>query len=257
MVIATPLAQPTTSSQDRYEPFRRWQVDRDPRAREALVRQHISLARKLATRYVGSHEPFDDLFQVACLGLVKAIDRFDPDAGYAFASFAVPTILGEIKRHFRDTVWSVHLPRGVQERLLKVQTAQDKLTSVSGRVPTVLEIAQYLELSAEEVVEALEARAARHAASLDSPVGNGEDDGGATQQEMVGAEDDSYALFEVSATLAEEMHRMPKAERTVLALRLREELTQQEIADRIGVSQMQVSRILSRVRSRLREAMSL
>lgn len=251
-------ATATTVDRDRQsELFRRWQKGGDARAREALVHEHISLARKLATRYVGTQEPFDDLFQVASLGLVKAIDRFDPDAGHAFASFAVPTILGELKRHFRDTVWSVHLPRGVQECLLKVQGAQDKLSSITGRAPTVLEIAQYLEIPVEDVVEALEARAARHASSLDSPVGNGTDDGVTSQHEVVGAEDDRFALFEVSQTLAEAIHRMPKADRNVLTLRLREELTQQEIADRIGVSQMQVSRILSRIRKRLGDAMSL
>ena len=137
------------------ELFHRWQVDGDQRARELLVERFLPLARKLARRYSGAHEPFDDLLQVASLGLVKAIDRFDTSRGTAFSSFAVPTILGELKRYFRDLGWSVHVPRGAQEMALKVEEARQRMSSRTGRPPSVPELAQYLELSVEDVLEAL------------------------------------------------------------------------------------------------------
>src|SRR6202161_4027299 len=136
---------------DTDELFARWQEHGDRRAREELVERFLPLARNLARRYAGAREPFDDLLQVASLGLVKAIDRFDIDRGAAFSSFAVPTILGELKRYFRDLGWSVHVPRGAQERALKVQEAQERLTTRTGRPPTVHELAEYLELAVEDV----------------------------------------------------------------------------------------------------------
>jgi RNA polymerase sigma factor (sigma-70 family) len=152
--------------------FERWRSHRDRRAREELVRRHLGLARKLAARYRRTQEPFEDLLQVASLGLVKAIDRFDHERGAAFSSFAVPTILGELKRHFRDKGWSVHLSRGLQELALKVQEAEARLGSRTGRSPTVIEIAQHLSLDTEQVLEALDAMNARAAISLDAPIGN-------------------------------------------------------------------------------------
>src|SRR6059058_1911038 len=143
--------------------FVRWQKSGDQRAREELVNRFLPLARNLARRYAGAREPFDDLLQVASLGLVKAIDRFDAERGTAFSSFAVPTILGELKRYFRDLGWSVHVPRGAQEMALKVEEAQQRMTSKTGRPPTVPELAEYLELSMEEVLDALETAGAHHA----------------------------------------------------------------------------------------------
>lgn len=141
----------------------------DPSARDALVRRFMPLARSLARRYDRSSEPFEDLLQVASLGLLKAIDRFDPQLGHPFASFAVPTILGEMRRHFRDAGWSVHVPRGSQERALKVRDAQERLANERGRGPTVNELAEYLELSTEEVIDALQAIQAYESLSLDAP----------------------------------------------------------------------------------------
>src|SRR5438874_8621120 len=140
---------------DSEELFTRWQKSRDQRAREELVNRFLPLARNLARRYSGAREPFDDLMQVASLGLVKAIDRFDPERGTAFSSFAVPTILGELKRYFRDLGWAVHVPRGAQEQALKVEEAQQLLTARTGRPPSVPDLAEYLELSIEEVLDAL------------------------------------------------------------------------------------------------------
>jgi RNA polymerase sigma-B factor len=133
------------------ELFGRWQQDRDQAARDQLVERFLPLARKLARRYTGAHEPFEDLPQVASYGLLKALDRFDPDRGTAFSSFAVPTIVSELKRYFRDLGWSAHVPRGAQELALKVHSAQEKLATKTGRSPTVPEIAQYLDLTAKEV----------------------------------------------------------------------------------------------------------
>src|SRR6201989_711247 len=158
---------------DSAELFVRWQQHGDHSARDELVGRFLPLARKLARRYAGAREPFEDLLQVASLGLVKAVDRFDADRGTAFSSFAVPTILGELKRYFRDLGWSVHVPRGAQEQALKVEEAQQNLTSRTGRPPTVDELALYLELSIEDVLDALETAGAHHSNSLDAPRARG------------------------------------------------------------------------------------
>jgi RNA polymerase sigma-B factor len=239
------------------ELFRRWQCDGDVRARDELVHRHLPLARKIASRYARTQEPFEDLFQVACLGLVKAVDRFDCSRGVAFASFAVPTVLGELKRYFRDKGWAVHLPRGLQELVLKVQTADAKLSSNTGRSPTVDEIAVYLEVEAEHVLEALEAMNFRYAASLDAPIENGQDDGTLTRHETVGSDEEGYALAEASASLATSVGQLPQADREVLTLRFKHCMTQRQIAEQIGVSQMQVSRILRRIINGLSETMDI
>src|SRR5437764_3392215 len=163
---------------DSQELFRRWRKRRDRQARDQLIERFLPLARKLAHRYHGAHEPHEDLLQVASRGRVKAVDRFEPDRGTAFSSFAVPTILGELKRYFRDLGWSVHVPRGAQERALKVEEAEQKLTTQHGRPPTVPELAEYLELSIEDVLDALETAAAHHSTSLDAPRDDGDGESG-------------------------------------------------------------------------------
>ncbi|MGN6169564.1 MAG: SigB/SigF/SigG family RNA polymerase sigma factor [Solirubrobacteraceae bacterium] len=232
--------------------FHRWCHHRDRRARDELVQRFLPLARKLAHRYRGAHEPIEDLFQVASLGLVKAVDRFDMSRGTAFSSFAVPTILGELKRYFRDCGWSVHVPRGAQEQALKVEEAQQTLTTKRGRPPTVQKLAEYLELSVQDVLEALETAGAHHAASLDAP--HADDEGGAgTLGSLFGAEDERYGLVEDGLTITAAARQLPLQERRVLQLRFIEDLTQTQIAKRIGVSQMQVSRVLRRAVARLNE----
>ena len=234
------------------ELFHRWCNHRDRRARDELVQRFLPLARKLAHRYRGAHEPIEDLFQVASLGLVKAVDRFDMSRGTAFSSFAVPTILGELKRYFRDCGWSVHVPRGAQEQALKVEEAQQTLTTKRGRPPTVPELAEFLELSVQDVLEALETAGAHHAASLDAP--HADDDGGTgTLGSLFGVEDERYGLIEDGLTITAAARQLPLHERRVLQLRFIEDLTQTQIAERIGVSQMQVSRILRRALARLNE----
>jgi RNA polymerase sigma-B factor len=232
--------------------FVRWQQHGDARARDELVGRFLPLARKLARRYSGAREPFDDLLQVASLGLVKAVDRFDLSRGTAFSSFAVPTILGELKRYFRDLGWAVHVPRGAQERAVKVEDAQQQLSVRTGRAPTVPELAQYLELSVEDVLDALETTRAHHASSLDAPYDDGEGESG-TVVDSFGQEDRDLRMVVDRVTVGEAARRLSPREREVLALRFIEDMTQTQIADRIGVSQMQVSRILRRAIASLSE----
>jgi RNA polymerase sigma-B factor len=231
--------------------FVRWQQGRDVCARDELFERFEPLARKLARRY-GGREPFDDLLQVARFALLKAIDRFDPDRGTTFSSLAVPTILGELKRYFRDTGWFVHVPRGAQELALKVQEAERRLSTTSGRSPTAQDLAAYLELPVEDVLDGLYAAEAHHATSIDVPL---DDDGeeGATLLETFGAEDERFAHVDDALTIADSLHGLSKLERRVLSMYFLEELTQAQIGQRIDVSQMQVSRILRRATDRLRE----
>lgn len=225
--------------------FERWQRHGDSAAREILVERYMPLARSLARRYVRSSEPFDDLLQVASLGLVKALDRFDPSRGYRFAAFAVPTILGELRRYFRDAAWSIHVPRGAQERALQVEEAQEQLISQSGRPPSVLQIAQYLEIEPEEVLASLQVSQAYSTLSLDAPRRTGEDDQD-SYGDTLGDIDERYELVEADVVVSEALRRLPARERQILHLRFVEDLTQSEIAERVGLSQMQISRLLRR-----------
>jgi RNA polymerase sigma-B factor len=249
-------ANRSTKALDSAELFRRWCRHQDRSARDELVERFLPLARKLAHRYRGAHEPYDDLLQVASLGLVKAIDRFDLNRGTAFSSFAVPTILGELKRYFRDLGWSVHVPRGAQERALKVEEAQQKLSAKHGHPPTVPELAGYLEMSLDEVLEALETAGAHHSVSLDAPQMD-EEGSASTLASSFGEEDGRFERIEEGLTIATAAKQLPVHERRVLHLRFVEDLTQTQIADRIGVSQMQVSRILRHALGRLNELVKL
>jgi RNA polymerase sigma-B factor len=231
--------------------FARWQQGADTHARDELLRRYMPLARKMARRYVG-REPFDDLLQVASLALLKAIDRFDSDRGTAFSSFAVPTILGELKRYFRDVGWFAHVPRGLQELALKVQEAERRLGGSNGRSPTAHELAEYLELPLEDVLEGLYAAEAHHAGSIDAPLDD-ERAEGATLADTLGVEDERFEHVEALLTVAAGMHELAELERQVLCLYYLEERPQAQIGQLIGVSQMQVSRILRRATDRLRE----
>ncbi len=251
-VTATPsLRFDCGATSDLNQLFAQWQYNRDPTAREALVRRFMPLTRSLVRRYNRSSEPFDDLLQVASVGLLKALDRFDSQRGHSFPSFAVPTILGEMRRYFRDCGWSVHVPRGDQERALKVRDAQEILTNENGHAPTVSQLAQYLELDTEQVLDALQATQAYEALSLDAPRPGAEDDVIAYGEGM-GHDDERYELIELDATIVAALQHIPQRERTMLRMRFVDELTQTEIAARVGISQMQVSRLLRRSLDRLR-----
>jgi RNA polymerase sigma-B factor len=229
----------------------RYHSHRDEAAREELIRRFLPLARQLARRYERADEPIDDLVQVASMGLVKAVERFDPSRGVAFSSFAVPTILGELKRYFRDVGWAVHVPRGMQERALEVNRAVTELSRDLGRSPTPAELAGFTGLSHEEVLEAMEAAVAYDSVSLEAPRSDDDPDSEGVA-ERIGVEDSGYELAEYAATLAPELRALSERDRLVLQLRFGEDMTQSEIAERIGVSQMHVSRLIRRALAQVR-----
>jgi RNA polymerase sigma-B factor len=222
----------------------------DPAAREALVERFLPLARQLARRYQRGGEPLDDLVQVASLGLLKAIDRFEPDRPTAFSSFAVPTILGELKRHFRDRGWSVRVPRDLQEMSVRVERTSEELGRQLGRAPTPVEIGEHIGITTEQVLEAREAAGAYRAVSLDRPRDDDEEDSAA---DWMGIEDPGFGLAEDAATVERLMIVLTDREREVLRLRFGEDLTQSEIGARVGVSQMHVSRLIRQAVARLRD----
>jgi RNA polymerase sigma-B factor len=225
--------------------------DRDARA--ALVDRFLPLARQLARRYQRGGEQLDDLYQVASIGLLKAIDRYDPARATAFSSFAVPTILGELKRHFRDKGWSVRVPRDLQELAVKLDPVTEELLRELGRSPTPAEIATRLDTSVEFVLEAREAAAAYRAVSLDRPRDGDAEDGADPLGVTIGVEDPGFSVAEDAATVERLMSVLTEREREVLRLRFAEDLTQAEIGARVGVSQMHVSRILRQAIARLRD----
>jgi RNA polymerase sigma-B factor len=231
--------------------FERYLDDRDPVDRELLVERFMPLARSLAGRYLRSGETFDDIFQVACLGLVKAIDGFDVTRERAFSSYAVPTIVGEIKRHYRDRTWTVHVPRDLQELTLAVDRAAAALERELARKPTVDDIAQRLEVSDEDVLEALQAKHAHRCASLDAPRRE-DDQAESTVGDAIGVSEEGFELAERRVVLRSLMTGLTPRDRLVMRLRFEGDLTQQQIGERVGISQMQVLRILRRCIERLR-----
>jgi RNA polymerase sigma-B factor len=232
----------------------RWRERGDQRARTQMVERYLPLARKLARRYRNSWEPTEDLQQVASVGLLGAVDRFDPGRGQSFSSFAVPTILGELKRYFRDTGWSVHVPRDAKERGLRVERAAVTIETETGRAARVQEIAQYLEITVEDVLSGLDAGRAHFSASLDEPPTSSEDeDQDASRLDRLGICDPGYGVVETKLSLAAAFARLPYLERLALSLRVEHDLKQVEIAERMGCSQMQVSRLLHRAARRVQD----
>jgi len=219
--------------------------------RERVIEQLLPLARHLARRFRDRGEPYDDLVQTAMIGLIKAVDRFDPSHGTDFAGFAVPTIIGEIKRHFRDRTWSVRVPRRLQELRLSINEANTALTQSLGRSPTVAQVAERLGITEDEVLEGLEGARAYKATSLSTPVGG--EAGSADLGDLLGDDDPGYATVEARATLTKVLRTLPDREREIVVLRYCGNLTQQQIADRVGVSQMHVSRLLTKTLARLRD----
>jgi RNA polymerase sigma-B factor len=232
--------------------FERVAAHGDPHAREALIARFMPLARSLALRYQRSYEPLDDLLQVASMGLIKAVDGFDLDREIAFSSYAVPTILGEIKRHFRDRTWSVRVPRDLQELSLRVDRAVSDLADTLHRQPSVAEIADAVGADEERVLEAMQAGGAYRALSFDAPRGGEEE--AATLAETIGVDEHGFDRAEDRATLSSLLGTVSERERQVLRMRFEEDRTQAEIGEIIGVSQMQVSRIIRQALVRLRIA---
>lgn len=224
----------------------------DERAREELVRHYLPFAEAMAKRYRTAREPHEDLEQVASMGLIKAVDRFEPDRGVPFKGFAGPTILGELKRHFRDRVWTVRVPRSVQEGIAEVETATSDLEAELQRTPSIREIAEHVGKSETDVLEVLEANLNRRPVSIDRTMRTDEDDS-VPASERIGTEDQSFELVEGRLTIEQELPHLDDREQRVIELRFAEDMTQSQIAAEIGCSQMQVSRILRGALAKLRE----
>jgi RNA polymerase sigma-B factor len=248
----TPKVRMTTLHPIAAEPeavlFERWTTTRDELARDELVRRHMPLVRSLVRRYSYTSEPVDDLVQVACVGLLQALRRFDPSVGASFRAFATPTIIGELRRHFRDTGWALHLPRSLQERARAVLVARTQLEDALGRSPTIAEVAETTGLTREAVIEATEARNAYRVESLDAPAGDG---GRRARRPAAGADDPGFAAAEQSIALRRAFKALPPRELTLLRLRFERDMSQTEIGAALGISQMHVSRLLRRALARI------
>jgi RNA polymerase sigma-B factor len=250
--VAVAVAAPRASDDEQL--LRRYHESGDLEAREELAVRLMPLARQLASRYRHSGEPVEDLTQVACVGLLKAIDRYDPERGTGFTRYALPTMLGELKRHFRDKGWALRVPRATQELALKVNEALGTLPAKLGRAARPRDVAEAIGVSVEDVLEAMEAATAYEATSLDAPRGSNGDDEEWTHGGALGDEDEGYELVELSDALRGTLDALPARERLILRLRFERDLTQAEIASCVGVSQMHVSRLLRRSLDRLSAA---
>ena len=228
--------------------------DRRQRARDALVEQHLALVEHLARRFRNRGEPYDDLVQVATIGLIKSVDRFDLERGVEFSTYATPTIVGEIKRHFRDKGWAVRVPRRLQELRLALASATSELSQRQGRAPTVGELAAHLKISEEEVLEGLESANAYSTLSLDAG-DSGSGDEPMPVSETLGVEDEGLVGVEYRESLKPMLEQLPPREKRILMLRFFKNMTQSEIAAEIGISQMHVSRLLARTLAQLREGL--
>jgi RNA polymerase sigma-B factor len=220
-----------------------------PAVRDRVIEAWLPLAGHLAKRYTGRGEPADDLYQVAVMGLIKAVDRFDAGRGVDFAGFAIPTIVGELKRHFRDRTWSIRVPRRLQELRLAITAANSTLTHTLGRSPTVADMAAHLKLSEEEVLEGLEGARAYNSTSLSTPAN---DEGSTTLGDTLSCVETGFELAEQRIALAPALAGLDDREQKIISLRFYGNLTQSEIAQRVGISQMHVSRLLTRALAKLR-----
>lgn len=234
------------------ELFRRFKEEGDMDAREKLVMSHLNLVRFIANKFKNRGEPIDDLIQVGHLGLLKAIDRFDPSRGLEFTTFATPTIMGEIKRHFRDKGWSVRVPRRLQELSAKVNQATDTLTSQLQRSPTIAEIADYLDATVDEVLEAMESSSAYSSVSLEAPSG-ADDDDTPSVIDRYATEDSDLAFTDDRIIIEEALASFSPRERDVIEMRFLKGMTQIEIAEKLGISQVQVSRLLRRTLKKIQD----
>ncbi|GAA4573085.1 hypothetical protein GCM10023176_37350 [Micromonospora coerulea] len=224
-----------------------------PALRDRTIEAWLPLARHLARRYAGRGAQDEDLAQTAMVGLIKAVDHFDPSRGVDFTGYAIPTIIGEIKRYFRDRTWAVRVPRRLQELRLSITEANSTLTQTLGRSPSVADVATYLDVSEETVLEGLEGARAYRTTSLSTPTGA---DGSMELGDTLGADDHGFDLVEIRVALGPALATLPERDRRILSLRFHGNLTQAQIADRIGVSQMHVSRLITRALASLRRHLS-
>jgi RNA polymerase sigma-B factor len=243
---------PTRSPDSDRELLRRYHEDGDTSAREQLVQRHLPLVRSLARRYAGRGESLEDIEQVGAIGLLKAIDRYDLEREVSLTTYATPNVVGEIKRHFRDKGWAIRVPRGLQELNAKMSGTIERLTVKLERSPTIAEISAELETTPEQVLEAMEAGSAYSTISLSSGPGGGDDDD-FDPMESIGEEDQEYERTEQRASLEPALDALPEREREILRMRFEDGLTQTQIAERIGISQMHVSRLIRKSLSRMRD----
>ena len=247
------VGQHDASACDTHALLSRWREDRDRAAREELVARFLPLARRLAGHYLGSREPLEDLIQVALLGLLGAIDRFNPARGVPFRAFAVPSIIGELKHYYRSTGWAMHVSPGEQELALRVERVSREITARSGRPARVAELAEQLGITTEDVLAGIATATAHYSISLDAPAApHGDDEDGAVA-DSIGAEDPYYAEVETTLSVSAAVVELPDRQRQALTLRLDRAMTETEIARRLNCSQMQVSRLLHRAAAGLLE----
>jgi RNA polymerase sigma-B factor len=231
--------------------FREYQKSHSQELRQELIEAHLGLVEYLSRRFAGRGEPLEDLIQVATIGLIKAVDRFDPEREVEFSTYATPTIVGELKRHFRDKGWAVRVPRRLQELNLQLGEIMGQLAQKLGRSPTVAEMAQAAGTTEEEVLEGLDSAHAYTLTSLDAPAG----DEDLALREQIGTEDEALELLEYRTSLMPLLEELPPRERTMLYLRFFRGMTQSEIAERLGISQMHVSRLLAKTLATLRDGL--
>lgn len=234
------------------EKFIEYQKTKDKALRDELIEEHIYLAEILAKKYTGRGIDYEDIFQVASVGLILAVDRFDPSKGYVFSSYATPTIIGEIKRHFRDKGWTIKVPRRIQELSKKISVAKNVLAGELGRIPTAEDIADYLDVSYDQVIEAMEASKVYQPGSIDSTIDSSDDGNDLQISDIIGDDDPTYERVENLDYLVRELKKLPKIERTILIERYINRKTQIAIAEELGISQMTVSRIEKKVIRSLR-----
>lgn len=221
-------------------------------ARDELIEMHLPLVEHIVTRFRHRGEPRSDLVQVGTVGLINAVDRFDPSRGTAFSTFATPTIAGEIKRHFRDRGWAIRVPRRLQELRMRISAATDMLSQRTGRSPTTRELAEYLDVDEDDVLDGLESAQAYSTISLDLPVGSADQSGSVAIGDEIGDDDTALELVENRETLRVLLAQLPARERQIIMLRFFRNRTQSQIASELGISQMHVSRLLSRSLEQLR-----
>ena len=234
------------------EKFIEYQKTKDKALRDELIEEHMYLAEILAKKYTGRGIDYEDIFQVASVGLILAVDRFDPSKGYVFSSYATPTIIGEIKRHFRDKGWTIKVPRRIQELSKKISVAKNVLAGELGRIPTAEDIADYLDVSYDQVIEAMEASKVYQPGSIDSTIDSSDDGNDLQISDIIGDDDPTYERVENLDSLVRELKKLPKIERTILIERYINRKTQIAMAEELGISQMTVSRIEKKVIRSLR-----
>ena len=234
------------------ELFRRYKEEGDEEAREQLIVSHVNLVRYISAKFKNRGEPLDDLIQVGTIGLIKAIDRFDPSRGLEFTTYATPTIMGEIKRHFRDKGWTIRVPRRLQELSAKVNSATDELTARLQRSPSIEEVAEYLGTTADEVLEAMESSSAYSSVPLEAQGGNEDDDAPSVIDRYASVDGDLEASDD-RIVLEEVIGEFPEADQQAIRMRFIDGMTQVEIAKRLGISQVQVSRMLRRALRRIQD----